>query len=118
MALSVRNLRWLGVAVEDPSAAAVFFRDQLGMRVLFAEPDSIELETEEGDRVQLFGPASPYFARARRPLPLFEVGDAAEARAALTAEGTNVGPLNSDSEWDWFDVVGPEGFVCQLGSRR
>jgi FMN phosphatase YigB (HAD superfamily) len=35
--------------------------------VLFEAPDSIELETEEGDRVQLFGPASRYSERARRP---------------------------------------------------
>jgi catechol 2,3-dioxygenase-like lactoylglutathione lyase family enzyme len=118
MALSVHNMRWLGVAVEDPLAAAAFFRDLLGVRLLFEEADSVELETQEGDRIQLFGPASAYFERARRPLPLFEVQDAAEAHAAPAVAGASVEPLKSDDEWTWFDVNGPEGFVCELGSRR
>ena len=73
MALIVRNLRWLGVSVEDPPAAAAFFRDALGLRMLFDEANTVELETEEGDRVQLFGPGSRYYERGRRPFPLFDV---------------------------------------------
>ena len=118
MALIVRNLRWLGISVEDPANAAVFFRDVLGLRVLFEEPESIEFETAEGDRVQLFGPASPYFERGRRPFPLFEVDDAELARADLSSRGVGVGPLEVDEEWKWFDVSGPEGMVYELGSRR
>ena len=118
MALTVRNLRWLGISVKDPANAADFFRDVLGLRVLFEEPDSIEFETAEGDRVQLFGPASRYFERGRRPFPLFEVDDAGQARAELSARGIDVGPLEADDEWEWFDVTGPEGMLCELGSRR
>ena len=118
MAVSVRNLRWLGVSVEDPATAATFFREVLGMRVLFAAADSIELETKDGDRVQLFGPSSRYFERARRPFPLFEVENASGARSALAERGVEVGPLEADDDWEWFDVVGPEGMVCELGSQR
>jgi catechol 2,3-dioxygenase-like lactoylglutathione lyase family enzyme len=117
MALSVRNLRWLGVSADDPADAAAFFQDVLGLRVLFAEPDSIELETEGGDRVQLFGPTSRYFERGQRPFPLFEVDDAQAARAELSDRGVAVGPLEADRDWEWFDVAGPEGIACQLGSR-
>jgi catechol 2,3-dioxygenase-like lactoylglutathione lyase family enzyme len=118
MALTVRNLRWLGISVDDPANAAAFFRDMLGLRVLFEEADSIELETADGDRVQLFGPGSRYSDRARRPFPLFEVDDAEGARAELSARGIGVGPLEADNEWEWFDVTGPGGIVCELGSRR
>jgi catechol 2,3-dioxygenase-like lactoylglutathione lyase family enzyme len=118
MALIVRNLRWLGISVGDPASGAAFFRDVLGLRVRFEEPDSIELETADGDRVQLFGPASPYFERGRRPFPLFEVDDAELARADLSSRGIGVGPLEADEEWKWFDVSGPGGMVCELGSRR
>jgi catechol 2,3-dioxygenase-like lactoylglutathione lyase family enzyme len=118
MALTVRNLRWLGVSVDDPATAATFFREALGMRVLFEAADSIELETEDGDRVQLFGPSSRYFERGRRPFPLFEVENASEARSTLIADGIEVGALEADEHWAWFDVVGPEGLVCELGSRR
>jgi catechol 2,3-dioxygenase-like lactoylglutathione lyase family enzyme len=117
MGVTARNLRWLGVSVEDPATAAAFFRDVLGLRMLFAEADTVELETAEGDRVQLFGPASRYFARGRRPFPLFEVDDASAAREELSALGIEVGPLEADEEWRWFDVPGPEGLVCELGSR-
>jgi catechol 2,3-dioxygenase-like lactoylglutathione lyase family enzyme len=118
MALTVRNLRWLGISVDDPANAAAFFGEVLGLRVLFAEPDSIELETADGDRVQLFGPASRYYERGQRPFPLFEVDDAGQARAELSARGIDVGPLETDDEWEWFDVTGPGRIVCELGSRR
>jgi catechol 2,3-dioxygenase-like lactoylglutathione lyase family enzyme len=118
MALTVRNLRWLGVSVRDRDAAEAFFRDVLGMRVLFADDVSSELETSEGDRIQLFGPASRYFERGRRPIPLFEVDDARVARAELVAAGVEVGPLEADSAWEWFDVAGPEGLAVEVGSSR
>jgi catechol 2,3-dioxygenase-like lactoylglutathione lyase family enzyme len=118
MALTVRNLRWLGVSVTDRDAAEAFFRDVLGMRVLFADEASSELETSEGDRIQLFGPASSYFERARRPMPLFEVDDARVARAELVTAGVEVGPLEADSAWEWFDAEGPEGFAFEVGSLR
>jgi catechol 2,3-dioxygenase-like lactoylglutathione lyase family enzyme len=116
MAVTVRNLRWLGVSVDDPATAAVFFRDVLGLRVLFDESDSVELETEDGDRVQLFGPGSRYFERGRRPFPLFEVDDAAAARSELWGRGIAVGPLEADDEWEWFDVPGPGDVVYEHGS--
>ena len=118
MAVTVRNLRWLGISVDDPASAAAFFRDVLGLRVRFDEPDSIELETEGGERVQLFGPASRYYEGAQQPFPLFEVASAREAREELSSRGIVVGPLEADSEWEWFDVRGPEGIRCQLGSPR
>jgi hypothetical protein len=118
MAVTARSLRWLGISVEDPAGAAIFFRDVLGLAVLFEESDSIELETTDGDRVQLFGPRSRFFERGRRPFPLFEVDDAAEAREELSASGIYVGPLEGDREWEWFDVTGPDGVFCEVGSRR
>jgi catechol 2,3-dioxygenase-like lactoylglutathione lyase family enzyme len=118
MAVTVRNLRWLGMSVADTAAASEFFRDSLGMRMLFADPESSELETTEGDRVQLFGPRSRYFERGRRSFPLFEVDDASAARDELVALGIAVGPLEAGADWEWFDVHGPEGLFCELGSRR
>jgi catechol 2,3-dioxygenase-like lactoylglutathione lyase family enzyme len=116
--VSARGIRWLGISVGDASEAGRFLGETLGMRVRFETPDTIELETTDGDRVQLFAPAHPYHQKAQRPLPLFEVEDASAARAEIAAAGVEVGPLDSDSAWDWFDVFGPEGLVFELGSRR
>jgi catechol 2,3-dioxygenase-like lactoylglutathione lyase family enzyme len=118
MALTVRNLRWVGISVPDTAAAVRIFRDTLGMRLLFEDAATVELETIEGDRVQLFGPTSSYFERGRRSIPLFEVDDARAAREGLAASGLEVGPLEADSAWEWFDVDGPEGLAFELGSRR
>jgi catechol 2,3-dioxygenase-like lactoylglutathione lyase family enzyme len=118
VAVTVRNLRWLGIPVRDRAAAELFFRDTLGMRVLFADDESTELETSEGDRVQLLGPGSRYFEPGGRPIPLFEVDDAAAARAELADAGVEVGPLEADSAWEWFDAEGPEGLAFEVGSRR
>jgi catechol 2,3-dioxygenase-like lactoylglutathione lyase family enzyme len=116
--VTVRTIRWLGISVEDPCEAGRFFSEVLGMRVCFEEAATIELETAEGDRLQLFGPGHPYHERAQVPLPLLEIDDAGGAREEIGALGITVGALESDSAWDWFDVLGPEGFVFALGSRR
>jgi len=116
--VTVRNIRWLGISVREITDAARFLGETLGMRVRFETSDTIELETAEGDRVQLFAPGHEYYGRAQRPLPLFEVEDASAARTELAAAGIEVGPLESDSAWDWFEVLGPERLVFELGSRR
>jgi len=118
MTLNVRTIPWLGISVGDTGDAARFLRDALGMRVCLEEADTIELETAEGDRLQLFGPTHRYHERAKRPVPLLEVDDALTAREELAAAGVEVGPLESDSEWEWFDVFGPQHLVFELGSRR
>jgi catechol 2,3-dioxygenase-like lactoylglutathione lyase family enzyme len=118
MALTVRHLRWLGIPVTQRVEAEAFFRDALGMRVLFTDDASTELETSEGDRVQLFGPGSRYFEPGGRPIPLFEVDDARAAREELAAAGVEVGAIEADSAWEWFDVTGPEGLALEVGSRR
>jgi catechol 2,3-dioxygenase-like lactoylglutathione lyase family enzyme len=118
MTVTVRTIRWLGVSVDDAPRAGRFLSEVLGMRVCFDAEDTIELETAEGDRVQLFAPGHPYHERAQRPLPLLEVDDAGAARAEIAAASVGVGALESDSAWEWFDVFGPEGLVFALGSRR
>ncbi|HZT93023.1 MAG TPA: hypothetical protein VE985_00910 [Gaiellaceae bacterium] len=118
MTVTVRRMRWLGISVGDARDAGHFLREVLGLRACFEEADTIELETTDGDRVQLFGPAHRYHERAQRSLPLFEVDDARSARSEVAAAGADVGPLEFDSAWEWFDVFGPHDLVFQLGSRR
>jgi catechol 2,3-dioxygenase-like lactoylglutathione lyase family enzyme len=117
MAVTIRSIRWLGVSTEELDAAADFFRHALGMRVLFEEDSTTELETEDGDRVQLFAPGHSYFTRASTVLPLFEVDDAQAAQVELKGQGVRVGELERDSAWEWFDVHSPDGKVYELGSR-
>jgi hypothetical protein len=117
MVVSVRSIRWLGISTEELDGAVEFFRNVLRMRVLFEESATTELETEDGDRVQLFAPGHRYFAHAPEILPLFEVDDSRAAHSELATQGVRVGELERDGAWEWFDVHSPDGKVYELGSR-
>jgi catechol 2,3-dioxygenase-like lactoylglutathione lyase family enzyme len=116
MVVSVRSIRWLGISIDELDGAVELFRNVLGMRVLFEE-SATELETEDGDRVQLFAPGHRYFAHAPEILPLFEVDDARAGHSELATQGVRVDELERDGAWEWFDVHSPDGKVYELGSR-
>jgi len=120
--VNVRSIRWVGIATDEYDAMAEFFRDVLGLRATFEEPTTIELETSEGDRVQLMAPGDRYHAffraHAAGPVPLFEVDDVAAARRELEAAGVEiVGPSERDSDWEWIHVRAPDGTLVELASR-
>jgi hypothetical protein len=53
-------------------------------------------------------------------LPLFEVVDIDQARAALTGGGAAelLGAVESDAAWRWFLARGPSGNLYSFGARR
>ncbi|MFL5940806.1 MAG: VOC family protein [Gaiellaceae bacterium] len=121
--MQVRRLAWLGIATSEEHAMTAFLKDVLGLKLEFAADATAELSTEEGDRVQVFGPGHEYFdrfsAQASGPVALFEVDDARGARQELEAAGVElVSEVRSDSEWDWFELRGPDGNLYSLASRR
>lgn len=120
--MRVLNIRWIGIATRDHAAMRELFEGVMGLGVRFDEPTTVELETTEGDRVQLMAPGDPYhafFARhARGPVPLFEVDDVHGARAELAAAGVEiVGGVERDAEWEWIHVRAPDGTLFELASR-
>jgi hypothetical protein len=60
----------------------------------------------------------PVTQRAEAEAFFREVDDARAAREELAGAGVEVGPLEADSSWEWFDVTGPEGLALEVGSRR
>src|SRR5207248_4815729 len=101
---------------------ARFARDVLGLQVSFEEAATIELETANGDALQVFGPGHEYFdffrAHARGPVPLLEVDDVVTARCELDAAGIEVlGRPRRDSRWTWIDVRARDGNLYELASR-
>jgi hypothetical protein len=96
---------------------------QLGLRVNFEEPTTIELETSEGDEIQVFVPGDRYYEffgeHANGPVvPLFEVDDVHSARRELEAAGIAIiGATEHDSEWEWIHVRAPDGNLYELASR-
>lgn len=72
------------VPVTDVERAAAFYRDQLGIRFLFAFPGMAFLDAD-GVRLYLTGPEDPSFAG--RTTLYFRVPDIAAAVATLEARG-------------------------------
>ena len=122
MDVEVRNIRWIGVPTENYDAMRELLERVMGLRVNFDEPTTVELETTEGDEIQLMAPGDPYFDffrdHARGPVPLFEVDDVHAARADLEAAGIAIiGEIGRDSRWEWIHFRAPDGNLYELASR-
>jgi catechol 2,3-dioxygenase-like lactoylglutathione lyase family enzyme len=120
--VQVLNVRWVGIPTDRYDAMVAFLRDVLGLRTRFEEATTAELETTEGDRVQVFAPGNrfhDFFGGPRGgPVPLFEVDDVHTARNELEAAGVEViGPTEGDDEWEWIHVRAPDGNLYELASR-
>jgi catechol 2,3-dioxygenase-like lactoylglutathione lyase family enzyme len=120
--VEVRNIRWLGIPTDRYDEMVAFFRDVLQLKTNFEEPTTIELETTEGDEVQVFAPGDRYYdffkQHATGPVALFEVDDVHGARAELDAAGIEiVGTLGRDSTWEWIHFRAPDGNLYELASR-
>jgi hypothetical protein len=53
--MKVRGLVWLGIPTEEYASAVRLFAGTLGLELAFEEASTVELSTENGDKVQLFG---------------------------------------------------------------
>jgi catechol 2,3-dioxygenase-like lactoylglutathione lyase family enzyme len=120
--MDVKNVRWVGVRTDRYDEMVAFLRDVLGLRTRFEEPTTVELETSEGDQVQVMAPGDPYYeffgAHAHGPVPLFEVDDVHSARRELESAGVEIiGATERDSTWEWIHVRAPDGNLYELASR-
>jgi catechol 2,3-dioxygenase-like lactoylglutathione lyase family enzyme len=120
--MKVLNVRWVGIRTDRYDEMVGFLRDVLGLRVNFQEPTTIELETTEGDEIQVMAPGDPYYKffgeHATGPVPLFEVDDVHAARRELEAAGVElIGTTERDSSWEWIHVRAPDGNLYELASR-
>jgi len=118
----VRSISWIGVPAHDYDATVHLFRDVLGLKVEFEEPETVELSVEDGGRLQVFAAGHRYYDFYRREgarlVPLFEVDDLGAARREFEAAGVEVLDEDSDSAWRWLHVRAPDGDVYALGERK
>ena len=120
--MKVRNIRWVGVPTENYAEMRDLLERVMGLRVNLDDPTTVELETTEGDEIQLMAPGDPYFdffrEHARGPVPLFEVDDVRAARGELEAAGIAIiGDVEHDSRWEWIHFRAPDGNLYELASR-
>jgi catechol 2,3-dioxygenase-like lactoylglutathione lyase family enzyme len=105
---SLSHIGQIAVVVHDLERATAFYRDQLGMKFLFAAPPSLAFFDAGGTRLMLDGGAEPEFDHPGTIL-YFDVPDVQQAHAELKARGVPfidaphvVAPMPSGDLWMTF----------------
>ena len=119
--MRVTRIAWLGTRTEKFDETTAFFRDVLGIPVLYEEPGfaMLQLPSSERDFVEVFAPDAPGGELYRTgPVAGLLVEDVEEARAELLAAGVEVLDetrwLESLDGYGWFHVRGPDGNVYAI----
>ena len=119
--MQVKRLAWLGTRTEKFDETAAFFRDALGIPVIYEEPGFALLKLPAADRdfVEVFAsdyPTAEHYSTG--PVVGLLVDDIEEARAELDAAGVElIGPiewLQSMDGYGWFYIRGPDGNVYAI----
>jgi catechol 2,3-dioxygenase-like lactoylglutathione lyase family enzyme len=119
--VQVKRLAWLGTRTEKFDETTAFFRDVLGIPMVFEEPGFAMLQLPGADRdfVEVFASDYPSAASySTGPVVGLLVDDIEVARAELDAAGVE---LIGSTEWlqnmdgyGWFHVRGPDGNVYAI----
>ena len=119
--MKVKRLAWLGTRTEKFDDTTAFFRDVLGIPVLYEEPGFAMLQLPDSDRdfVEVFAPDHPNAALySTGPVVGLLVDDIEQARVELEAAGVElIGPsewLQSMDGYGWFHVRGPDGNIYAI----
>lgn len=117
--VSLSSIRQIAVAVADLAASRAFYRDQLGMKLLFEAPPGLVFFDCDGLWLMLSAANEQEPARAGSVL-YFAVADIHEAHAALSDRGVafvdephKIANLGSHELWMCF-FKDPDGTVLAL----
>jgi len=120
-AFGLSRIGQIAVVVHDLPRAVAFYRDTLGMRLLFEAPPAMAFFDCSGIRLMLSQPSS---AEVDHPnIIYYRVDDIQEARDALAARGVTfnheprlIAPLPHADLW-MADFRDPDGNVLELMSE-
>jgi catechol 2,3-dioxygenase-like lactoylglutathione lyase family enzyme len=113
----IKGLAWAGTRTDRYAETVAFFRDVLGLRVVFAGDHQAVFALPGGALVEVFGPGDPdhdHFATG--PVVGFLVDDIEAGRAELERAGVELlGPLGGAPETGrWAHFRAPDGNVYEL----
>lgn len=115
--MQVKGIIWIGSATEDLNESAKFFSEKLGMEITTDVPGFTRLITQNGDRVELFGPDSVEHDQLDTgPVAGFWVDDIEEAHQELRDAGVdNLTDLEHGPDGHrWFYFRAPDGSFYEL----
>lgn len=115
--MQVKGIIWVGTATSQRESLTEFFAEHLGMAVQTDVTGFTRLLTENGDRVEIFGPEMEvYQSLDTGPVAGFWVDDAAAAREELLAAGVELCTeleIGRDGH-RWFYFKAPDGNFYEL----
>jgi len=111
------GISWMGVRTREFAGMVKLFRDALGLELTHAEEEFVVLRTQDGDKVEIFGPNWKYnkhFSAA--PVVGFLVEDMDEARDRLKEAGLElIGDVKKGEKgYAWQHFRGPDGNIYEL----
>ncbi len=115
--MQVKGIIWVGSATENLNETAAFFAQHLGMKITDEVPGFTRLVTQNGDRVELFGPNSVEHDQLDTgPVAGFWVDDIEEAQRELRNAGVDgVTELEHGPDGHrWFYFRAPDGRFYEL----
>ncbi len=115
--MRVKGIIWVGSATNAREKTAAFFTEHLGMQVTEDVPGFTRLTTQNGDRVELFGPdSSEHEQLDTGPVAGFWVEDIEEAHAELLEAAVDgVTDLEEGPDGHrWFYFRAPDGHFYEL----
>ncbi len=118
--MQVKGIIWVGSATEDRQSTAEFFTEHLGMEITTDVPGFTRLTTQNGDRVELFGPDSVEHDQLDTgPVAGFWVDDIEEAHTEFLEAGVDdVTDLeHGPGGHQWFYFRTPDGNFYELCNR-
>ncbi len=122
--ISIAGLGQIALSVADAQRATAFYRDRLGLRLLFQAPPGLAFFEVSGVRLMLSEPETPSETHASSVL-YFRVADVEAAHAVLKAEGVSfegaphVGHRAEDYElWMAFFHDGEGNMHALMEERR
>lgn len=119
--MRVLGIEWLGRRTERYEEMLAFYRDVMGLDLVESTVEQFALlQAADGDRVELFGPASPYQSHfPDGPVAGFLVADYDEAVADLEAAGMEIVHRGAadDGSVRWAHFVAPDGSLYDVSWR-
>ena len=116
-AMQIHKLAWVGTRTQNAAATMSFFRDLLGLPVVWQDGDFWVLKAPDGSKVEVFGPETPvnrHFTTG--PVAGFLVDDVAAAAEELRGAGVEIVYESGVDDFGnaWVHFRAPDGNLYEL----
>ncbi len=121
MKTKFKGIVWLGVRTKKFDELLDFYKNKMGLPVVYEAPGFCALDLPNGDRIEIFSEeykskdGNDYKHFSTGPVAGFLVDNIEEAKTEMEAEGIEfVGPVGEGKSTKWAHFKGVEGNTYEL----